>query len=96
MRSLIAILALLAATQAGANEPLRLTLQVNPAPASAAIARPVARDPAADPLPRWVRRSVENTIDQYQEACGSRRSDITIALMASSPTAPRGWTCGAR
>lgn len=96
MRRLIAILALMVSAPAYANEPLRLTLSADPAPAAAAAMRPAARDPAADPLPRWFRSSIEKTIGEYQKACGSQRSDAMIALMASSPTAPRGWTCGAR
>lgn len=73
-----------------AQDATPLRSNVDPAPSS------VARPAAADPLPRWVRLSVEKTIDQYQKTCGTQRSDATIAIMAVSPAAPRGWTCGAR
>jgi hypothetical protein len=81
-----------------AQDATPLRLAVDPV-ASPVVARPALRDPfpaATDPLPRWVRLSVEKTIDQYQKTCGTQRSDPTIAIMAASPSAPRGWTCGTR
>ena len=93
--ALILILALSSPAIAHDATPVRLTLD----PAPVAAVQPLAHAPlpvAADPIPRWVRLTVEKTIDNYQKACGSQRNDMTIAIMAASPGAPRGWTCGAR
>jgi hypothetical protein len=93
--AVILMLALCGPAIAQDATPLRLTLD----PAPVGTVQPLAHAPlpvAADPIPRWIRLTVEKTIDNYQRACGNQRNEATIAITAASPAAPRIWTCGAR